>query len=161
MEERSVNKLLFEYFRSQNSFADLEYNIKNNTQNVIAGMKFKNPSLVVSYEPFASTLQAKGFKIIDSSKNSNLLIVDVLYLKNGKAEENIKRLQKLNIVIHNAMLELKKDPKTFYLVVKPYLDGESYEEFLLSLKNIEFINGNKAKILDMMKQKQLQVETIL
>lgn len=161
MEYDSVNYIMFKYFLQMRDWSQLSFEIKNNTQNFITSMKIINPSVVIAYEPYASKLVKKGFNIIETSKNPNLFIIDALFMKRTTLINSKERLEKLNKMVQKSLLALKKDPKEFYNTIKMYLEGQSYEDFMSTLTEIQWVNGHKETVLQQMRDKNIEVKNIL
>jgi NitT/TauT family transport system substrate-binding protein len=161
MEVDSANYTLFEYFKKSRNWGNIHFTPKNNTQNFIATMAITQPSIVVTYEPYSTLLLKKGFHLIESTKNENLLIADLLFMKRDRLQNHTQQYKKLKSAINEAVHLLQTNPKEFYAVVKIYRNGESSEEFSHEIKDIQFINGNKGKIIEQLKGETIETENIL
>ena len=161
MEYDSANYILFEYFKKIRDWHGVNFIIKDSTQKLISDMNIVKPSIVVTYEPYSNKLMKKGFNFIESTKNESLLISDILFVKRDDFKKNKARYQKLKVVIDDALKDLIADPKSFYNAISIYLDGESFEDFNASLKDIYFINWNKNKVIEQLKNEKIETENIL
>ena len=161
LEKDSINFTLFEYFRDMREWGDISFLIKNNTQNYIAYMKFTIPSIIVTYEPYATMLIKRGLYEIESTKNPDLFVIDALYIKKGLLQKDKDKFLKLKKYIKDAQDVLTKNPKIFYEIVKKYLNYQSYEDFKATLLEIKFIDENKEEIIQRIKEKNIEIKNIL
>jgi len=161
MEVDSANYTLFEYFKKSRNWGNVHFTPKNNTQNFIATMAITQPSIVVTYEPYSTLLLKKGFHLIESTKNENLLIADLLFMKRDHFQQHPQQHKKLKVAIDEAIQILHTHPKEFYDVIKIYMDRESFDEFSNSIKNVKFTNGNKRKIIEQLKAERIETVNIL
>lgn len=161
LEKDSINFTLFEYFRDMRDWGNISFLIKNNTQNFIAYMKFITPSIIVTYEPYATMLIKRGLYVIESTKNPDLFVIGALYIKKGLLQEDEDKFLKLKKYIKDAQDVLTKNPKIFYEIVKKYLNYQSYEDFKATLLEIKFIDENKEEIIQRIKEKNIEIKNIL
>jgi len=161
MEVDSANYTLFDYFIKSRDWGLVHFTPKNNTQNFIATMAIQAPSIVVTYEPYATLLLKKGFHLIASTKNEHFLIADLLFIQKDRLQNPTQQYKKLKNAMDEAVHLLQNHPKEFYDVIKVYRDGESFEEFSREIQNIQFIDGNKEKIIEQLKGETMETEHIL
>jgi len=161
MEMDSVNELVFKHFKKMKKWENIEFNIKNHTQNFIVNADLKEDSLVVTYEPYATLLQKKGFHIIETSKHENLFIFDAVFVNKNSIKRYSNEFKKLKKELDIAILALKNNPEEFYKVVKPFLESTSYEEFLATLEDIKWINNNPTFILKKIEEENISTKDIM
>jgi NitT/TauT family transport system substrate-binding protein len=107
----------------------------------------KKNILIVTYAPYNSKLEAKGFQEVASTRNMHtLFVIDALCTSQYTLKKYKKRLQKLKVLIDRSIAEIQKDKKNAYLLTKNYLGNISYEEFSHSLSLIKWINKPSKKL---------------
>ena len=164
LELSSVNYLVFEDFITKHNIKNKNFNYINKDQSFIAQQKeFKNPTIVISYNPHNITLEKNGLKTLETTKdNIEILIVDAMFTTNDiliKYKDELKELKK---IIDIAIDDLEKDEKAYYDLIKDYLYDTSFEEFQQSLSNIKWINKNiDQNILDSLKEHNFPTKELL
>ncbi|MGJ0329661.1 hypothetical protein NG755_08120 [Aliarcobacter cryaerophilus] len=164
LELSSVNSLVFDDFITKHNIKNKNFNYVNKDQSFIAQQKeFKNPTIVISYNPYNITLEKNGLKTLETTKdNIEILIVDAMFTTNDiliKYKDELKELKK---IIDIAINDLKKDEKAYYDLIKDYLYDTSFEEFQQSLSNIKWINKNiDQNILDSLKEHNFPTKELL
>lgn len=164
LELSSVNSLVFDDFITKHNIKNKNFNYVNKDQSFIAQQKeFKNPTIVISYNPYNITLEKNGLKTLETTKdNIEILIVDAMFTTNDiliKYKDELKELKK---IIDIAIDDLEKDEKAYYDLIKDYLYDTSFEEFQQSLSNIKWINKNIDKnILDSLKEHNFPTKELL
>lgn len=141
MERDSVNSILYEYFVDSNEWNKTNFIVKNSSQAFIVSVeKFNMPTVVITYEPYASFLMKRGFEEIESSKNPHITIIDGLFVKKELLIEEEELFNSLFKEITLAIKALEKDPREYYETIKNYLEGQTYDEFMSSVHTIKWIN---------------------
>ena len=164
LELSSVNSLVFDDFITKHNIKNKNFNYINKDQSFIAQQKeFKNPTIVISYNPYNITLEKNGLKTLETTKdNIEILIVDAMFTTNDiliKYKDELKELKK---IIDIAIDDLEKDEKAYYDLIKDYLYDTSFEEFQQSLSNIKWINKNiDQNILDSLKEHNFPTKELL
>ncbi|MCT7600391.1 MULTISPECIES: substrate-binding domain-containing protein [Aliarcobacter] len=164
LELSSVNSLVFDDFITKHNIKNKNFNYVNKDQSFIAQQKeFKNPTIVISYNPYTITLEKNGLKTLETTKdNIEILIVDAMFTTNDiliKYKDELKELKK---IIDIAIDDLEKDEKAYYDLIKDYLYDTSFEEFQQSLSNIKWINKNiDQNILDSLKEHNFPTKELL
>lgn len=164
LELSSVNSLVFDDFITKHNIKNKNFNYVNKDQSFIAQQKeFKNPTIVISYNPYNITLEKNGLKTLETTKdNIEILIVDAMFTTNDiliKYKDELKELKK---IIDIAIDDLEKDEKAYYDLIKDYLYDTSFEEFQQSLSNIKWINKNiDQNILDSLKEHSFPTKELL
>jgi NitT/TauT family transport system substrate-binding protein len=154
LELQTINSIIFQRFVEMYDMGDCELNLINMNQFNISKLQPASDKLiVVTYEPYSTGLIKKGFIQAADSESLNMLVVDGIFLKTEKYAERKALLKKLRQNMNKALDVLKNDPMEYYITVLPYLDGLTYDEFLESLNDIEWVSGemsdNLKKGLDM------------
>ncbi|MCT7518654.1 hypothetical protein [Aliarcobacter cryaerophilus] len=164
LELSSVNSSVFDDFITKHNIKNKNFNYVNKDQSFIAQQKeFKNPTIVISYNPYNITLEKNGLKTLETTKdNIEILIVDAMFTTNDiliKYKDELKELKK---IIDIAIDDLEKDEKAYYDLIKDYLYDTSFEEFQQSLSNIKWINKNiDQNILDSLKEHNFPTKELL
>lgn len=166
LEMDSINFTLLEDFIKQNGFEGREINYINQDQAYISTLKsasMKRATLIVTYSPYNSDLQKKGFIEIASTKDSfDLLIVDAMFTTTEVLQRHKKQFEELKKAVDMAVVELQKNPKQYYEKIKPYMLNMNYDEFIKSLDNIIWINdGISSELKERIKDDNFPVEDLI
>lgn len=150
LEMDSINSILMEDFIKKSNLSNKQFNYINKDQLYISKLNNLNkPALIVTYSPYNITLERNGFKELSSTKNNqDLLVVDALFTTKEKFNDNKDKFLQLKKLIDLSIQNLKNNPKEYYDTVKPYLENNSYNEFLTSLDDISWINRNSSQELN-------------
>lgn len=157
LEMDSINFTLLEDFIKKNGLEGRDIKYINQDQAHISTLKstsMERSTLIVTYSPYNSELQKKGFIEIASTKDGfDLLIVDAMFTTTKVLQTHKKQFEELKKAIDMAVVELQKNPKQYYEKIKPYMLNMNYDEFKESLDNIIWINsgpspGLKERIKD-------------
>jgi len=144
LEMDSINYPLFKDFVEAYSLKQKKFNYINRDQAQIAALQkkdMKRSTVIVTYAPYDFTLEDQGFIEIASTKdNLDLLVFDAMFTTKKKYEEHKKQFLKIKEYIDSAVEVLKRDPQGYHETIKPYLEGVSYQDFLHSVNDIEWIN---------------------
>jgi NitT/TauT family transport system substrate-binding protein len=108
--------------------------------------------LIVTFVPYNIALQKKGFIQLASTKETKVIVVvDSLCADRKIVLNDKKRLQKLKSLIDRSILEMQANKKASYQLVKNYLQGMDYEDYLNTLSKIEWINKPSQQFLNRIK----------
>jgi NitT/TauT family transport system substrate-binding protein len=152
LEVNSINSLIFKNFIDAHQLDSKSFNfINRDPLRIVTHIKQianTQPTIIVTYNPYNFELSKHGFNTIASSKNlEEILVVDALYIKKRCITEHKEQLIKLKKVIDLALQDLQKTPHDYYEKVKPYLENTTYEDFLASLQQIEWLNLERSDAL--------------
>lgn len=148
LETQSVNSYLFDSFVKEYGLVGKTFKLKNIDQYAASKLTPNGePTVIVTYEPYITELSKKGFFEIASTKNVNLLVIDAIFVQKKIAETKTESLRGLKQNIDKALAALKENPKEFYETVKPYLQGQTYEEFLAATHKIEWLSSEPSPAL--------------
>jgi NitT/TauT family transport system substrate-binding protein len=166
LEMDSINFTLLEDFIKKNGFEGREINYINQDQAHISTLKsdsMERPTLIVTYSPYNSELQKKGFMEIASTKDGfDLLIVDAMFTTTEVLQRHKKQFRELKKAVDMAVVELQKNPKQYYEKIKPYMLNINYDEFMNSLDNIIWINnGISSELKERIKDNNFPVEDLI
>lgn len=144
LEMDSINNLLLKDFIRKYALENKTINYMNRDQATIARLeanKIQNDTLIVTYTPYNTKLEAHGFKELASTQQSlDLLVVDALFASEEVFHRHRKQFLELKKLVDKAIFVLKNDPDEFYLSIKPYMLGLDREAFEKSLDDIVWIN---------------------
>ncbi len=154
LEVDSINAELLQEFIKKNDIDQKKLSIINEDQQKIQDVEnTKTPILIVTYTPYDVALKKKGFKEIASTKNiHDLIVIDALCARKKVIDEHKDRLVALKKVLDQKIEQIKKNPKSSFGYVKKYLGDISYEEYLASLKSIEWINHPSKELLEVISE---------
>ncbi len=159
MEIGSVNQDLFYSFIKKYHLTHLHFHFHNDPQNLLAHLQYhpNEKIIVVSYEPFCSQLEQKGIPAIASSKNLDAFIIDAFFTRLDLLKRYPKKFERLKQAFWRAKKVLDSDPHTFYHSVYRYLNGQSYESFLKSLKGIEWLPSPSPQIKAYLQEQKIEI----
>ena len=137
LELSSVNEALLDAFVKANDL-NASFKLNDTTQDNLLQMSFKKPSLIVTYEPYATILRQRGFFLVGSSKTLQpfIRIYDLFF---GQKRVAPHRVRLLYMSFLKGLQQLQQRPQYFYEIVKKYIPHVSYEEFRKELKGIRWI----------------------
>lgn len=156
-EINSVNEDLFGAFLQKHDISKEKFKIKHADQGKIASIPLgKSGVVLISYEPYASAIEKKGFRLIESTKTlQNIQIIDALFLDTQAASKKTKELLLLKKYFETAKKAFSENPKEYYETISGYLQGQSFEEFKKSAANIEWLENNNTKAIEMLKAQHI------
>lgn len=162
----SINFTLLEEFIKQNGLESRDIRYINQDQAHISTLKsasIDKATLIVTYSPYNSELQKKGFMEIASTKSGfNLLIVDAMFTTTEVFQRHEKQFKELKKAVDMAVIELQKNPKQYYEKIKPYMLNMNYDEFMKSLDNIIWINdGISPELKERIKDNNFPIESLI
>jgi len=163
LEIDSINAEILKSFLNQQKIKSSKINFINKDQEKIQTLENipTQAILITTYSPYNITLIKKGFIELSSTKEENLLVLDMLCGKRSVIEKEHKRLQKLKKVLDKAIDEIQHNPKVSYTYVKSYLNNISYEEYQKALQNIRWINKPKSILLQKIDTLNIKTEYLL
>ncbi|MDP3267153.1 MAG: hypothetical protein Q8M39_10015 [Sulfuricurvum sp.] len=144
LEMGSLNEDLFsaftiEYGMDKNAFVFIDSSQKS-MSSVRETLK---PFIMITYEPYVSRMKAAGLKVIASTKTLTMFhAVDALFIKKSSLEEHRDDYVHLKNIFQRAQGQLRTNPREFYETIAGYLEGESYEDFLNSTHQIQWIGSD-------------------
>ncbi len=140
LEIDSVNSVLFEYFMKEYSLSETQINYIDKTPDISARLRMKKtPTVIVTYSPYDEMLKKQNYKMIASTKDSELLVVDIIYAPFKTSEKFSKELDRLNFLIAKSLSDLKTKPKEYYKAINDDFGFKDYYEFEDALGSIEWI----------------------
>ncbi len=148
LEIDSVNSELIKDFLNYYQLGNHPIHYINQDQAVISQLKYippRSPVILVTYVPYNFPLLKQGYKIISSTREKNVIsVIDALYATQETLKQHQKQFKQLKKEIDRALVVLKENPQEFYKHVKYYIGDISYPQFLVSLKDIKWLNDKSA-----------------
>lgn len=143
LEQGSLNDDFFEAFLSEYGLEHSRFHKMDASQKSISTLHSgKTPMVIISYEPYLTELVKKGFKLIASTRTmENFFVVDALFADEQVVLGREKEFAHLRELFVLAVEHLNSNPREYYETIKGYLEGQSYEEFMASTKQIKWMYG--------------------
>lgn len=163
LEMASINEDLFKAFVTENNLGNLKFKRINTDQQTITKLKWKyEPVIALTYSPYISQLTNSGFKVIASTATLKTFdVIDGLYIDVRHLDGRMDDFEELEDIFYKAKDVIEKDPKGFYAVVQNYLDGQSYDQFMESIKQIEWVNDtNRKELIEKLESQQVDTELL-
>jgi len=140
LEIESINRLILDDFINKYKLPFTNFKLINKDQALVKQLlpRADEDMLIVTYEPYATMLRNKGFNQIASTRDSDLFVLDSIYLHERVWKEQKDKAKHLKSLIKKAYVKLKENPEAYYKAVKSYLEEPTYEEFIQSLATIKW-----------------------
>jgi NitT/TauT family transport system substrate-binding protein len=142
LEMGSLNEDFFKAFVHENKLQDLQFKLADFSQKEMIQLSPQGPpAVLISYSPYASELLKRGFaKISSTAELQSFFVIDALFMDEHAISASAEEYRQLKAIFDRALNALYSRPQEFYEVVHGYLEGQSYEEFMLSTKQVEWLN---------------------
>ena len=143
LKTNSINREVLKEFLNHYNLNHKELTLINKEPKEIIQLQPKKDKnmLIVTFIPYNESLQKNGFRELASTKESSVLIVvDALCTNQKTLNNDKKRLYELKKIIDKSISEIQNNKKASYTLVKDYLDGLSYAEYIHALNLIKWIN---------------------
>lgn len=160
----SVNMDIFKAFVAQYGFDEKRFELQNSDQGAVTTLKAdSSPVIIISYEPYVSSIQNNGFKKISSTRElTGIQVIDAIFLDERIVEHNEEEVKRLKEVFTKAAQRLKQNPKEFYETIKGYLENQTYEQFITSLDGIEWINEKEySKAVEFIQKQKIPTDRLM
>lgn len=158
MESGSVNQALLNAFLKEHNI-EAKLRIHDGVQEQFVKTDFSKPSIVITYEPFASILKKRGFVEIASSKTlKSILVLDLFF---SSEELPVEQRRFIYTQFWRAYRKLQKDPHEFFTTIRSYLDGIKYEDFIKALEEIEWLPHLDKKILAILQKEGFDTKRMI
>ncbi len=163
LEVDSINSELLKSFLKRNRIEEEKLSIINEDQLKIQNVQNTEvPTLIVTYAPYDVALKKKGFEEIASTKSiHDLVVIDALCARSKVIKNHKERLVALKKLLDKKIEQIENDPKRSFAYVRKYLGDISYEEYLASLKSIEWINHPSKKLLEVIERMGYKKESLV
>ncbi|UPT78575.1 hypothetical protein MN086_05345 [Sulfurovum sp. XGS-02] len=151
LEIDSVNNVLLHSFTELYGIdpSALELINKDSDESSMLEMK-DEPTLIVTYAPYDIRLKKNGYKILDTTKNLYLFVMDALYTDASTRKEYEEELAVLNQLIAKSLHHLKNDPEEYFSTVQVFFKYQDKNAFLKALESIQWIYDDRS--VELMKQ---------
>lgn len=154
LEIDSVNKVLLDSFIELYGINPSVLHLINKDPDDSAMITMKGePTLIITYTPYEILLKKNGYKVVDTTKNLSLFVMDALYTDSKIREEYAEELAVLNQLISKALNHLKKDPEEYFSTIRVFFPYKDQDTFFKALESIEWIYDDRSSKL--MKQLDL------
>jgi len=142
LEQGSLNEDFFKAFITENNLAEKKFHKIDASQKSMGTLtKTKVPVIIISYQPYLSELLKKGFHPLASTRTmETFFVIDALFLNEQILEGREKELAQLKELFALGVEQLRTNPHEYYETVKGYLEGQSYEEFMATTTQIEWLH---------------------
>ena len=167
LEMHSVNQLVFQDFIKKHQLTDKTFNYINRDQiKTYSYLESKPPTqatIIVTYVPYTQKLLKIGFKELASTRQGlDILVLDALFASQQSFSKHQQQFIQLKSLHNRALLNLQNNPLEYYKKVKPHLENTSYEDFLNSLKDIEWLNTPlKEKLIQRLDDSHFPIKDLL
>lgn len=164
LEMGSFNESMFSAFIAENDLNKEKFVFFDISQkNMEAMTKSDKPIIVVTYEPYLSKIKASGLNVIASTRTlKTFYAVDALFARRTSFEANPEAYQELKHIFKRALAQMRKDPKEFYVTIAGYLEGGSYEDFLASSHQIQWLENEIPPVfMETLKKQNIPTDKLL
>jgi NitT/TauT family transport system substrate-binding protein len=141
LERGSMSEDFFDAFVEAYRLESVRFDRVDASQKNIAVMEMEDePTVIVSYAPYVSEIIKKGYQPVASTRTiSNFYVVDALFVDENVLRGREKEFVRLKKLFTLGVERFRKDPKEYYETIRGYLEGQSYEEFMASMEQIEWL----------------------
>jgi NitT/TauT family transport system substrate-binding protein len=150
LELGSLNEDFFKVFVRENGLEKLQFVLTNSSQKMMMKVgPSDSPTIMISYDPYVSEFLKKGYVRVASTRSmQSFSVIDALFVDerfvNGR-EDNYKELL---AIFDRALDQLRKNPHEYYETIRGYLEGQSYQEFMNSTTQIQWLNSGTHPIIE-------------
>lgn len=160
----TLNKDIFKAFTEKYAIDPSKFELHNTDQVAMGQLGRDNkPTLFISYEPYATGLEKKGYMRISSTRElSKMQVIDAIFIDERVVSPDASEVRKLKEAFDRAVKSLQADPKEFYETIKGYMENQTYDEFMRSLGGIEWLNQNPPNgVIEHLKQQNIAVDKLI
>jgi len=164
LERGSLNEDFFEAFIKEKNLNESKFHKIDSSQKSIATLNLPSaPVIVISYEPYISKLYTKGCSLLASTRTmKTFFVIDALFVDESVIKGKEKEFARLKELFELGAERLRSDPREYYETIKGYLEGQSYEEFISSVSQIEWLyDKNPDKIIAHLQKQKIQTDKLL
>jgi len=148
MEIESVNSILLEFFMNMHGLKSSQMNLINSSQIINSKLPMKkNATLIITYEPYNIKLEKQGYRILGSTKEPDLLVIDAMYIPHRTKQKFTKEIDRVNFIMFQSLKALKENPKEYFQTINKYYEYANFTEFENSLNSIEWIYSNHSLVI--------------
>lgn len=141
LEIDSVNKPVFDAFVKQHGIDHAHYTIENMSQIAMTELSPRSATVqvITTYEPYASMLRKKGFHEVGSTRDSEILVLDSVYLNKEIHTRYPKQAKAFTALIRRAYRAYLNNSDEFYDTVSKHFSEMDRKEFFESVDLIEWL----------------------
>lgn len=164
LELGSLNEDFFQAFVKENGLEGLHFALTNSSQKAIEKLSpAGEPVIVISYAPYASELARNGFvEIASTATLKSFFVIDALFVDERAVDGSESDYKTLKKIFNRAQDALRVNPQEYYATIHHYLEGQSYEEFMATTGQIEWLNGgDKTLFLRQLKSQNIRTDLLL
>ena len=164
LEMGSLNQDMFNAFAVENGLDKNKFLLINSSQKSMEVMaKSDQPVILITYEPYVSQMKNMGLQIVASTRTLKTFhAIDALFVKKSLLQERHEDFQILEDIFERAQEQLRRNPKEFYTTIAGYLEGESYEDFLASIHQIQWIGDDiPAPVMQTLKDQNIPTDNLI
>jgi NitT/TauT family transport system substrate-binding protein len=164
LEQGTLNDDFLDAFIKENKLNSLRFHKIDASQKSILLLKVsKKPIMIISYQPYLSALLKKGYHPIASTRTmDSFFVIDALFVDEKTIKGREKEFAQLKELFSMAVERLRTNPHEYYETVKGYLEGQSYEEFIATTAQIEWLHQkNDPKIIEHLNTKQIKTDRVI
>ena len=164
LERGSLNDDFFEAFVAENRLEKIPFHLIDVSQKSIANLQQSDdPIVILSYQPYLSGLLKKGFQPLASTRTmERFFVIDALFVDEAVFVGKEKEFVKLKELFTLSVSRLHDDPHEYYETIKGYLEGQSYEEFMATTTQIEWLHQKQPeKIIHYLEAQQVKTDRLL
>ena len=136
-----MNEDFFDAFVEEYRLTSVRFRQIDASQKNIGMMEMADdPVIIISYAPYVSELITKGYRSVASTRTMKRFhVVDALFVEEEIIDAHTQEFAHLKQLFALGVEQLRKNPREYYETVRGYLEGQSYEEFMASAAEIEWV----------------------
>lgn len=164
LERGTMNEDFFNAFVRENALEGVAFTFIDQSQKQIVELEMQNdPAVIVSYVPYLSQLLEGGYRTIASTRDMNsFFVIDALFMDEETVDGREEECKRLKEIFARAVERLRRDPQEYYGTIYGYLEGQSYEDFLASTRQIGWLYDRPdAKILRFLESQGIGTERLV
>ena len=164
LEQGSLNDDFFQAFINKYALDEHKFHKVDASQKSIGTLgTSKTSMIVISYEPYLSELLKKGFHLIASTRTiETFFVVDALFVDEQIVQGREEEFALLRQLFSLSVEHLHSNPREYYETIKGYLEGQSYEEFMASTRQIKWMYGNVPdEVISHLNQQKVKTDRLL
>lgn len=164
LEQGSLNDDFFEAFIVENHLKSNKFHKIDTSQKSVSLIPIAGkPVIIISYQPYLSGLLKQGFQPLASTRTMNsFFVIDALFLDEKTFIGNEKEFENLKSIFNRARKQLHDHPQEFYATIEGYLEGQSYEEFMLTTTQIQWLDdSNSNPLIEHLHNQQIETNRLL
>ncbi len=164
LEEGSLHDDMLTAFVRECHMEKMSFQLIDSSQKSMSALEETKSSLIMmTYEPYTSSLKTKGLQVIASTATLKTFhAVDALFVDKASISQHKDDYQNLKNIFERAKTDLRKNPKEYYETIRGYLEDESYANFMASTNQIEWLDGAPpAPIMKTLKSQKINTDALM